>query len=71
MNKKLLESIFPEEKGKWFFTRLQLNRPLQTQDSTGLVLEFEMNLPGNSLIRTRINSRGLSIGSIYFSAVRQ
>jgi len=70
MNKLLMETLFPDEKGKWFFTRLQLARPLEPGDMEDLVLEHEMSLPGNALTRTRIRSGREGLGSIFFSAVK-
>lgn len=70
-NKKLMESVFPGEQGRWFFTRLQLHQPLRRTDPADLAIEYEMNLPGNTLTRSRLRSKGELIGTIYFSAVRQ
>lgn len=68
LNKKLLSHLFPEVRGKWFFTRLQLARSIYK-----LPLErLEVRFLGHSnfrITRSTLLGNGEALGSIYFSLV--
>jgi hypothetical protein len=69
INKHLHLSIFPDAAGKWFFTRLELDRLLQGQDASGFELELVKNMH-NRLTKSEILSDGQRIGHIFFSIVK-
>jgi hypothetical protein len=71
LNKQLLTDLFPDEGGKWFFTRIQLERPFKEEDTHDLSIEYEMNLKNNVLNRSRLYVGRESVGTIFFSSVRQ
>jgi hypothetical protein len=66
MNKYLLEKLFTNQKGKWYFTRLQIDkRPLS---SYPIRLKFRANF-NFKLTKTEIYIDEVSVGFIYFSLV--
>ncbi len=68
INKHLLLMLFPNAKGKWLFTRLELNRLLREDDKT----KFEVRLAQNFAFRmtkSLVIVDGGIIGHIYFSQV--
>jgi len=67
LNKYLLENLFPDANGKWYFTRLQLKRlPKETYYPLKLSLKANFNF---KLTKTEIFIDNQSIGFIYFSLV--
>lgn len=69
LNKYLLENLFPEVKGKWYFTRLQLlDAPTNKIYPLKLVLKANFNF---KLTKSEIFVSDKSIGYIYFSLVKE
>jgi len=68
MNKALLETIYSDVKGKWYFTRLQLLHTIEMQDINTLDLKFLSNFQFK-LTKTVIIVNGLEVGHIYFSLI--
>ena len=67
-NKYLLNEIFPNIKGKWYFTRLQLEYyPIKAKT---LNLEF-INHLNLRLTKTKISDDKKTLGYIYFSLVEE
>ena len=67
LNKYLLENLFPNINGKWYFTRLQLNELSSNND-----YPLEITLKANfnfKLTKSEIFIGDQSIGFIYFSLV--
>jgi hypothetical protein len=69
MNKLLLQRLFPEADGKWFFAKLKLNESLWGRELPSLQLRFETHLDF-TLTRTAITADGESLGRIFFSLVK-
>lgn len=67
MNKHLLQSIYPDEKGKWYFTRLELTKPIDNNSliEVKLVKNFNFRLTKSDIL---LNDN--PVGSVYFSMVR-
>ncbi len=68
MNKHLLQSLFPDEKGKWYFTRLELKHPVE--DNTLLSVKFIKNF-NFKLTKSDIYIENNCVGSVYFTMVRK
>jgi len=68
MNKGLVQKLFPDASGKWFFTRLEMNRYEQKSPYTRIELTLVRNL-GLKLTKTRVVRDGRDLGNIYFSIV--
>jgi len=66
INKYLLENLFPNENGKWYFTRFQLNKIPENIYPLRLELKANFNF---KLTKTEIFVNNQSIGFIYFSLV--
>lgn len=66
LNKYLLENLFPEANGKWYFTRFQLNEICQKEYPLRLELKANFNF---KLTKTEIFVADKSVGFIYFSLV--
>jgi hypothetical protein len=67
LNKYLLETLFPNVNGKWYFTRLQLrNIPTNKFYPLKLLLKANFNF---KLTKTEIFISDKSVGYIYFSLV--
>lgn len=67
LNKYLLENLFPNINGKWYFTRFQLKEiPNENVYPLKLVLKANFNF---KLTKTEILIDGKLIGYIYFSLV--
>lgn len=67
LNKYLLETLFPDINGKWYFTRLQLKQlPKGMSYPLKLILKANFNF---KLTKTEIFIANQSIGFIYFSLV--
>ena len=68
MNKELHLSCLPSAVGKWYFTRLDLDRLLRPDDVPAFQLELGQNV-SNRFTKSAIFVRDKSIGHIYFSLV--
>jgi len=68
MTKHLHMMLYPVNVGRWFFTRLDLNRLLTISDASKLSLEIDKNL-NNRLTKGSIHSGEEMLGHIYFSVV--
>jgi hypothetical protein len=69
VNKKLLNSLFPNHGGKWYFTKIKLRGlNLNTPVSATIKLVFKKNLDFK-LTDTIIYVEGEQVGNIYFSLV--
>lgn len=69
INKHLHLSVLPNAAGKWFFTRLELDRLLRPEDASRFRLELVKNMH-NRLTKSEILSDGQRIGHIFFSIVK-
>lgn len=71
MNKGLLEKLFENVDGKWYFTRLQLNDIMINDVSTRKIsLMFKSNF-NFKLTKTAVAVDDKEIGFIYFSLVKK
>lgn len=70
MNKFLTAALPSDPKGKWYFTRLELNRLFREGDQHCLRLILVQNLQ-NKLTKSRIFVGDEFLGDIYFSLVKQ
>lgn len=68
MNKFLLKSIFNDQTGKWYFTRLQLSQKVDINSFTNIELKFISNF-NFKLTKTELFVDNSSIGYIYFSLI--
>ena len=68
LNKYLLQSLFPDEPGKWYFTRLEQSRIVSNDEliSVKLIKNFNFRLTKSDIV---INDE--VIGSVYFTMVRE
>lgn len=66
LNKYLLENLFPNANGKWYFTRFQLNKIPENIYPLRLELKSNFNF---KLTKTEIIIGEESVGFIYFSLV--
>lgn len=66
LNKYLLENLFPNANGKWYFTRFQLNKIPENIYPLKLELKANFNF---KLTKTEIFIDDESVGFIYFSLV--
>lgn len=66
LNKYLLENLFPNANGKWYFTRFQLNKIPENIYPLRLELKANFNF---KLTKTEIIIGEESVGFIYFSLV--
>lgn len=69
INKHLHLSVLQNAVGKWFFTRLELERLLRPEDASRFQLELVKNMH-NRLTKSEILSDGRRIGHIFFSIVK-
>lgn len=67
LNKFLLETLFPDVNGKWYFTRLQLKK-FQINTIYPLEIRFQSNF-NFKLLKSEIYVEDESVGFIYFSLV--
>ena len=67
MNKCLLQGLYPEEKGKWYFTRLEQSKIIS--DEALIKVKFVKNF-NFRLTKSDILLNDEIIGSVYFSMVR-
>ena len=70
MNKALLENLYTDLEGKWYFTRLQLKKNIPIHQIQSLELSFKSNF-NFKLTKTAILVNREEIGFIYFSLVRK
>jgi len=66
LNKYLLENLFPDANGKWYFTRFQLNKIPEKLYPLRLELKANFNF---KLTKTEIFIADASVGFIYFSLI--
>jgi len=65
LNKKLLENLYKQEDGKWFFSKLQLYKKIvDNYKELDIVLISDFNL---KLFKSEIFLDKISVGYIYFS----
>jgi len=67
MNKSLLQSLFPDESGKWYFTRLE--QPKMVVDEALIKVKLVKNF-NFRLVKSDILMNDTVIGSVYFTMVR-
>lgn len=67
MNKFLLQNLYPEEKGKWYFTRLEQVKVIPDNSLIEVKLIKNFNF---RLTKSDILVDGEVIGSVYFTMVR-
>lgn len=68
MNKHLLQNLYPQEKGKWYFTRLEQKYPIDDDAliTVRLIKNFNFRLTKSDiLISNEV------VGSVYFTMVRE
>ncbi len=68
MNKALLETLYVDISGKWYFTRLQLQDPIEMSDVASLQLVLKSNFQFK-LTKTAIIVNEQEVGFIYFSLI--
>jgi len=68
-NKALLQRLFPDEPGKWIFTRLQLTEGIWHRRFETLEVRLEANL-NFLLTRSAITAGNMALGRIFFSLVK-
>ncbi len=66
LNKELLKRLFPEAKGKWYFARVQLDRPLGETGYRKIGVRFSTHF-NFKLTRSFIELDGEKLGIIYYS----
>jgi len=68
LNKYLLNRLYPEEKGKWYFTRLELSEiyPEESLITVKFIKNFNFRL-----VKSEVLVNGNAIGSVYFTMVRE
>lgn len=67
LNKYLLEELFPDLDGKWYFTRFQIQE-VPADDIYPLKLSLKANF-NFKLTKTEIFINDISVGNVYFSLV--
>jgi len=67
MNKHMHQQLFPEAKGKWIFTKLELDAYEDVRNQLRLHLKHNFSF---KLTKTEILADGVSLGHIYFSLVK-
>ncbi len=67
LNKNLLQSLYPEEQGKWYFTRLEQNKIISEDALIEVRLIKNFNF---RLTKSEILVDAQVIGSVYFTMVR-
>ena len=67
LNKYLLESIYPDAKGKWYFTRLEQSFLIPDNSVFTVVLKKNFKF---RLTQSDIFVNGENVGSVYFTLVR-
>jgi len=67
MNKHLLQSLYPEEQGKWYFTRIEQAK--QVSDEALITVKLIKNF-NFRLTKSDILLEGQKLGSVYFTMVK-
>jgi len=68
MNKSLLETLYTDVNGKWYFTRLQLHQNVHIDTSSSITLQLKSNFQFK-LTKSSIIVDENEVGFIYFSLV--
>ncbi len=68
MNKALVESLYSDADGKWYFTRLQLKEPINMSNVASLKLILKSNFQ-LKLTKSAIIVNEIEVGFIYFSLI--
>ena len=68
MNKSFLETRYEDEKGKWYFTRLQLSSKVEINDVTSIQIILKSNFQFK-LTKSAIVINEQEVGYIYFSLI--
>ncbi len=68
MNKALVETLYSDVQGKWYFTRLQLKEFISMSDISSLQLTLKSNFQFK-LTKSAILVNDLEVGFIYFSLI--
>lgn len=68
MNKHLLQNLYPQEKGKWYFTRLEQKHPISDDALITVKLIKNFNF---RLTKSDIFISNEVVGSVYFTMVRE
>ena len=69
MTKALHQTLFPDVKGKWFFTRLQTARLLATREPYKMITIKHLNNFKYKLTKNEITINDKTVGNIFFSLV--
>jgi len=67
MNKHLLQSLYPEDKGKWYFTRIEQVKQISDEALITVKLIKNFNF---RLTKSDILLEGKKLGSVYFTMVK-
>jgi len=67
MNKHLLQSLYPEEQGKWYFTRIEQEKQISDEALITVKLIKNFNF---RLTKSDILLEGKKLGSVYFTMVK-
>jgi hypothetical protein len=70
ITKHLHLNEFPNTKGKWVFSRLELNRLLKNEDVEKMSVKIQHSI-GTRLTNSDVSSGAETIGKIYFSMVSE
>ena len=68
MNKALVESLYPDVNGKWYFTRIQLKETIDMSNVSSLQLRLKANFQFK-LTKSVIIINEVEVGFIYFSLI--
>lgn len=68
MNKSLVENLYTDTNGKWYFTRLQLKENISMSDISSLKLVLKSNFQFK-LTKSSIILDNVVVGFIYFSLI--
>lgn len=68
MNKHLLQSLYPEEQGKWYFTRIEQTKLISDDAliTVKLIKNFNFRLTKSDILLD-----GEKIGNVYFTMVKE
>ena len=67
MSKRMHEQLFPEARGKWIFTRIELDVLCDAREHLSLRLGHNLNF---RLTQSEVLVKGKKVGDIYFSLVK-
>ncbi len=68
MNKRLLQSLYPEERGKWYFTRIEQTKLISDEALITVKLIKNFNF---RLTKSDILLGDEKVGSVYFTMVKE